>query len=78
MSLKNKGYYKEVFEGLGLVAQLGVTMVVNILIFFFIGLFIEKKLHLKGIPIIIGVFCGIVSGAFTCYKLIKKNENSDT
>ena len=77
MSLKNKGYYKEVFEGLGLVAQLGVTMVVNILIFFFIGLLVEKKLHLKGIPIIIGVFCGIVSGAFTCYKLIKKNENSD-
>ncbi|MDP8242245.1 MAG: AtpZ/AtpI family protein [Candidatus Celaenobacter antarcticus] len=77
MPLKNKGYYKEIFEGLGLVAQLGFTMVVNILIFFFIGLIIEKKWHLKGIPIMIGVFCGVISGAFSCYKLIKKNENSD-
>ncbi len=77
MSLKNKRYYKEVFEGLGLVAQLGLTMVINILIFFFIGLFIDKKWNLGGIPIIIGIFCGVVSGAFSCYQLIKKNENSD-
>jgi len=40
-------------------------------------LIIEKKWHLKGISIMIGVFCGVISGAFSCYKLIKKNENSD-
>ncbi|MBN2017534.1 MAG: AtpZ/AtpI family protein [Candidatus Cloacimonetes bacterium] len=77
MPLKNKGYYKEVFEGLGLVAQLGLTMVINILIFFFIGLFIDRKWHLKGFPIIIGIFLGIVTGAMSCYRMIKKNENSD-
>jgi len=77
MPLKNKGYYKEVFEGLGLVAQLGLTMVINILIFFFIGLFVDRKWHLRGIPIIIGIFLGVVTGAMSCYHMIKKNENSD-
>ena len=77
MPLKNKEYYKEIFEGLGLVAQLGLVMVINILIFFFIGLFIDKKWHLRDLPIIIGVFCGVVTGAMSCYQLIKKNENSD-
>ncbi|HHI87686.1 MAG TPA: hypothetical protein ENK03_01955 [Candidatus Cloacimonetes bacterium] len=77
MPFKDKKYYKEIFEGLGLVAQLGLTMVINILIFFFIGLFFDKKFHLKGIAIIIGIFCGIITGAFSCYQLIKKNENSD-
>ena len=77
MPLKNKGYYKEVFEGLGLVAQLGLTMVINILIFFFIGLFVDRKWHLRGIPIIIGIFLGVVTGAMSCYRMFKKNENSD-
>lgn len=71
---KNKKYYKEIFQGIGLVAQLGLTMVVNILVMFFIGLLIDKHWHLGGVLIIIFTVLGIVTGVFSCYKLLKKSE----
>lgn len=72
---KNKKYYKEIFQGIGLVTQLGLTMVINILVMFFIGLLIDKHWHLKGIPIIIFTILGIITGAFSCYKLLKRGED---
>ena len=71
----NKKYYKEVFHSIGLIAQLGLTMVINILVMFFIGLFIDRHWQLKGVVIAIFIFLGVITGAFSCYKLLKKYEN---
>ena len=71
----NKKYYKEIFQGLGLVSQLGLTMVVSILVMFFIGLLIDRHWQLHGVAIVVFIFLGIITGAFSCYKLLKRNED---
>jgi hypothetical protein len=50
-------------------------MVVNILVMFFIGLAIDRHWHLGGIAIGIFTFLGIITGAISCYKLLKGNED---
>ena len=50
-------------------------MVVNILLFFCIGLLIDRWLHLKGIPVFIGVFTGVGVGFFYVFKAVKNLEN---
>jgi len=68
---------KEIFEGVGLVVHLGLTMVVSIIGFFLLGLYLDKKFHLGGIAIIISLIFGIIIGAYSGYKLIQKDEDNE-
>lgn len=55
-----------------LLLKLGTIMVVNILLFFFIGLLLDKWFSLKGVFIIIAVFLGVGIGFFYVFKELKK------
>jgi F0F1-type ATP synthase assembly protein I len=68
-------YYREIFHSIGLVTQLGLTMALNIVILFFVGLWIDRKWNLKGIPIIVFTILGVATGAFSCYKLLQRDGN---
>ncbi|MBC8313219.1 MAG: AtpZ/AtpI family protein [Candidatus Cloacimonetes bacterium] len=72
---KNQKYYKEIFLGLGLIAQLGLTMVICILVMFFVGMQIDNYFGLRKVGIVIFIFLGIITGAIACYKLLKRSEN---
>ena len=58
------------FYYLGLITQIGFTMVFSILIFLAIGIFLDKKMGGKGIMIFLFSLLGIGAGFFSCYKLI--------
>ena len=57
---------------LGLVTQLGLTIIACILVSLFIGLFLDRVFGTKGIFIIIFLPIGIGAGFRTVYKEILK------
>ncbi|RLC46609.1 MAG: hypothetical protein DRH57_05760 [Candidatus Cloacimonadota bacterium] len=69
---------KELLNNLGLVMQLGLVMAINIVGLFLLGFYLDRKFHTKGILLIIGILFGVVSGAISCYNLIKHNESKRT
>ncbi len=70
---KNKNKLnKELLTHIGLVSQLGLTVVSAILISFFVFLYLDRKFHTDGILIIVGVLMGVFSGLLAAYKLLKK------
>ena len=52
-------------------------MVSSIILFFMVGLYLDKKLHTKGIFMILGVFIGLGFGFFFVYKVIMKLDSED-
>jgi len=66
---------KEIFQGFGLVAHLGLTMVISIMGCFFLGLYLEKKFNLGGMAIIVFLILGIAIGAFSAYKLLQQDDD---
>jgi len=62
------------FYYLGLVTQVGFTMVLSILIFLLIGVFLDRKIGSKGIMIFLFSLLGIGAGFFSCYKLIVRKD----
>ncbi len=69
---------RELLSNLGLVVQLGLTMAISIVGLFLLGFYLDRKLHTKGILLIVGILLGIVSGAISCYNLIKHYEKKRT
>lgn len=63
---------KEIMGALSLISQLGLTMISCILVCFFLFLFLEHKFHLPRIFLILGLGLGIISGFYSCYKILKK------
>lgn len=55
---------------LTIVMQLGLTMVGSIAFCFFIGFYLDRWLHTKGIFIAIFIVLGVVGGAITVYRQI--------
>ena len=71
-------------EGLTIIMQLGLNMVGSILFCFFVGLYIDKWLSIKGVFTTIFIILGVIGGGYTTYRQImeitegkyprKKNE----
>ena len=73
-------------EGMTIIMQLGLNMAGSILFCFFVGLYIDKWLGIKGIFTSLFIVLGIVGGGYTTYRQIleitegknKKKENDDS
>lgn len=75
--MKKRGWVRN----LGLVTQLGITMITPILICTFIGIFIDEKIHKAPLFtlgfIILGAAAGFRNLFYTASKQAKKNEKED-
>ena len=69
-SMDNKDWSR-IFQAVGLLAQLGIVMVVNIGVGFLLGSWIDSLLSDSIIFRIIGLILGILSGFYSNYRLIK-------
>lgn len=63
---------KEILKNIGLVTQLGLSVISSILIFVLGFVYLDKKLHTEGKLIIIGVLLGVATGILAAYRLLKK------
>ncbi len=68
---KQKILDKELLRHLSLLGQLGLTVISSILIFFFVFLYLDRKLQTGGILVGVGVFLGVIAGVIAAYKLLK-------
>jgi len=66
---------KNFFYYLGLVTQLGITIIVSVLVGLGIGLFIDNKLNMKGPFTITFLVIGIIGGFKAAYELIIKDKS---
>jgi F0F1-type ATP synthase assembly protein I len=57
---------------LTLVMQLGLTMVGSIALCFFIGFYLDRWLHTKGVFIALFTILGVIGGAVTVFRQIQK------
>ena len=57
-------------ENLQIVMQIGLTMAGCVLFCFFIGYYLDKWLHTKGIFVAIFTILGVIGGGFTAYRQI--------
>ncbi|TYB32199.1 MAG: AtpZ/AtpI family protein [Candidatus Mcinerneyibacterium aminivorans] len=54
-------------------SQLGFVVVVSIVIFIYLGNYIDKNIwHTGGVFTVLGIFLGIFSAGFNSYKIYKK------
>ena len=63
---------REIIKHIGLITQLGLSIVGSILIFVLGFLYLDNKLHTEGKLIIAGVLLGVAAGILAAYRLIKK------
>jgi ATP synthase protein I len=63
---------REWVEYLALVSQVGLTMGGSILFCFFIGFYLDKWLHTRGVFIAVFTILGVVGGGVTVYRQITK------
>lgn len=68
---KQKILDKDLLKHLSLLGQLGLTVISSILIFFFVFLYLDRKLQTGGILVGVGVFLGVIAGVMAAYKLLK-------
>ncbi len=69
--------YRDTFEQLTLVMQLGLTMAGSILFCFAVGYYLDKWLGTKGIFLVIFILLGIAGGGYTVYREVNKlNEKT--
>ena len=66
-------------EGLHIVLQIGLTMAGCIIFCFFLGLYIDKWLGIRGIFVTIFTILGVIGGGITVYRqileVIEDNNN---
>ncbi|HHE37904.1 MAG TPA: AtpZ/AtpI family protein [Candidatus Cloacimonetes bacterium] len=62
----------ELLTYISLITQVGLTFIISLLIFFFLFLYLDKKLQTNGILTGIGTLLGVFSGFYASYKLIKR------
>ena len=69
--MKDTGY-RDFARYLGLVSQVGLTMVLWIGAGFGVGFFLDRKLATSGLLLIIFILLGVLGGFWSVYKLIMK------
>lgn len=67
--------WNQIGQYLGLVYQVGFTVVVSILVFMFLGRLIDRWLNLPGVFMIIGIVAGAIGSFYSVYKAIIKMED---
>jgi membrane associated rhomboid family serine protease len=77
--LKNQNPFRpEFFKYIGLIANLGISVVLTIILCFLGFNYFDKIFHTQGILKIVGVLAGVVLGMFVAYRQIKKYyKNND-
>lgn len=68
---KNK---RELAKALGMITQLGISMITPILLGLYIGKTIDNKFHKDGIFTIIFIIIGVMAAFFNLFKLIGTND----
>jgi len=72
--LKNQNpLSKRFLKHIGLITQLGLSVVSSILIFVLGFMYLDRKLNTNGKLVIVGVLLGVASGILAAYKLLKKS-----
>lgn len=64
--------WQEIMSYVGLVTEIGLTLVILIIAFFALGLYLDRKLNTKGIFLIIGIITGVMLGFYNAYRCINK------
>ena len=64
--------YRDLFEQLTLVTQLGLTMAGCILFCFTIGYFLDKWFGTRGLFLTLFILLGIAGGGYTVYRQIRE------
>lgn len=67
--------YKDTLQNLGLVTQIGLSVITPILLGVFFGQFLDKKLGLNGIFSIIFIILGAGAGFLNIFKLTGSFKN---
>jgi predicted F0F1-ATPase subunit len=66
---------KNFLDYISLITELGLSVVISILIGLFAGLWLDRKLGLKGVFTVILLIFGVIGGFIAAYKLIKELDN---
>lgn len=64
--------WRETFQYIGLISQVGLWMVASILIAFLIGFYLDRKLGIGPVLTIVGIFGGVGVGFWNTYRLIMR------
>lgn len=67
--MKRKKNYKDTLQNLGLISQIGISVITPILLGVFFGQFVDKKLGLNGIFSITFIILGAGAGFLNIFKL---------
>lgn len=70
--MKRDSNLKDIFKTITLLSQLGLAMIANIGVGFFLGYLLDYILHRTILFKIIGLIIGVFSGFFSVYQIIKK------
>ena len=65
--------WRETFQYIGLISQVGLGMAASILIAFSLGLFLDRKLGIGPLFTIVGIFGGVGAGFWNAYRLIMRD-----
>ncbi len=72
--MKNKDY-KDIFQNLTLITQVGLSVITPIMLGVFLGQFIDKKVGTNGIFSIIFIIVGVGAGFLNIFKLAGRKGN---
>ncbi|MBU5310714.1 AtpZ/AtpI family protein [Tissierella carlieri] len=72
--MKNKNY-KDIFQNLTLITQVGLSVITPILLGVFLGQFIDNKVGTNGIFSIIFIIFGVGAGFLNIFKLAGNKGN---
>ncbi|QTL96865.1 hypothetical protein GM661_02180 [Iocasia frigidifontis] len=78
--MKKDNNYRMVIQALALLTQLGLVVLANIAVGFFLGRLLDNVLHMDSFFSIIGIILGVLSGFYSVYRLVIKisgDENDD-
>ena len=64
--------WRETFQHIGLISQVGLGMAASILIAFLIGFYLDRKLGIGPVLTIVGIFGGVGAGFWNTYRLIMR------
>ncbi|MFW5980417.1 MAG: AtpZ/AtpI family protein [Halanaerobiaceae bacterium] len=67
----NKKDWHQIVRGLGLLTQIGIIMIVNIGVGFFLGYLLDNYLGFQLVLKMIGLLLGIISGFYSNYRIIR-------
>ncbi|MFW6022012.1 MAG: AtpZ/AtpI family protein [Halanaerobiaceae bacterium] len=73
----DKSDWNNIFQAMGLLAQLGIVMIVNIGVAFFLGFFLDRVLSYEMIFKLIGLIFGVISGFYSNYRLISAHMDNN-